>query len=219
MSFGLVTLEPFLHQVIDHLLVLPAFHVDEIANDQTANIAQPKLTRDFICRLQICLQNCFFDIAPTFVPAGIHINRDQGFSLVNHNIAAAPQPDLPMKSVVDLLLHAVTFENRRCAVIKMNSVPRSPRNLADHFVHPVNRLAIIADDFIDFFSEKVTHSPFNQIGLLKNSARRRTVTNQLLYFRPLIEEEAQIPNKVSCALSFSNSADDDADAFRNVELA
>src|SRR5437667_388142 len=86
-------------------------------------------------------------------------------------------------------------------------------------LYNLNRLALITDDFIDFFSEKVTYRPFNQIGLLKNSARRRTVTNHLLYFRPLIEEEAQIPNKVSCALSFSNSADDDANAFRNIELA
>ena len=52
---GLIALEPFFHQVVHHLLVFSALHIDEIANNQTADIAQPKLARDLICRLQIGL--------------------------------------------------------------------------------------------------------------------------------------------------------------------
>jgi hypothetical protein len=47
----------------------------------------------------------------------------------------------------------------------------------------------------------------------------RTVANQLIYLRPLIEEEAQIADEISRALSFPNRADDNADTFRNVEVA
>src|SRR5207249_10610969 len=129
MGPGLVALEPFLHQVVNHLLVLAALHVDEIADDEATDITQSKLTRDFICRLQVRLQNCFLDIAPTFVTASIHINGNERFGLVVHNIAAALEPNLPMKSVIDLLLHAVGFENWRRTVVKTNSVPFPPGNL------------------------------------------------------------------------------------------
>ena len=124
-----------------------------------------------------------------------------------------------MEGIIDLFLHAMTFENRRRPVIELDPVSRAPRNLANHFDHSVSRLSIVADDVIDFFREKVAHGPFNQIGLLKNSARGRTLTNQLLDLGPLIEKETQIADKESRALSFSNGADDDADAFRNIKLA
>src|SRR5439155_1072806 len=142
MGPGLVALEPFLHQVVNHLLVLAALHVDEIADDQATDITQSKLTRDFICRLQVRLQNCFLDIAPTFVAARIHINGDERFGLIDHNIAAALQPDLPMKSVIDLLLHAISFENRRRTVVKADSISCAPGNLAETF--PLSRIFDLA---------------------------------------------------------------------------
>ena len=130
--------KPLLHQVVNRLLIFTTFHVDEIADDQTTDIAQPKLTRDFICRLQVRLQNCLLHIAPPFVTARIHVDRYQCFGFVDHNVAATLQPNLPVKSVVDLFLHAVSLENRRRAVVKMDPIPRAPRNLANHFDHPLS---------------------------------------------------------------------------------
>ena len=126
MSLGFIALQLFLHQVVDHLLVFTAFHVDEVGDDQAANIAQSKLTRDFIRCFQVRLQNRFLDVASTFVTAGIHINRHQRFRLVYHNVAAALEPDLPMEGVIDLLLHAIGFENWRRAIVKVNSIACSP---------------------------------------------------------------------------------------------
>src|SRR5206468_2898023 len=90
------------------------------AYDQPTDIAQPKLAGDFIRRLQVCLQNCFLHIAPALVPASIHINRYQRFGLVDYNIAATLQPNLPVKSVVNLFLHAVSLKNRRRTIVKID---------------------------------------------------------------------------------------------------
>jgi hypothetical protein len=40
-----------------------------------------------------------------------------------------------MKSVIDLLLHAVRFEDRHRTVIMMHAVPGASGNLVDHFDH------------------------------------------------------------------------------------
>ena len=66
MGLGLVALEPLLHQVVNHLLVSAALHVDEIADDQAADVAESKLSRNLVSRLKICLQDCLFDVAATF---------------------------------------------------------------------------------------------------------------------------------------------------------
>src|SRR4029453_8407666 len=137
----------------------------------------------------------------------------------DHNVASAFQPDLPMESVIDLLLHAVSFENRRCCVIKMNSISCPPRYLADNLDHPVGRCAIIAKDFVDFFREKIAHRSLNQIRLLKYAAGRRLLANGLLDLGPLIEKEPQVAHDICGTLSFANGADYNADPFGDVQLA
>src|SRR4030095_6671672 len=177
------------------------------------------MTRDFICRLEIGLQNRLLDIASAFVAARMHIDRDQRFRLVDHNVAAAFQPDLSMESVIDLLLDAVSFEDRRHCVIKMNSIPCAPRDLADDLDHPVGRCVICAKDFVYFFREKIAHGSLNQIGLLKYAARRGLLANDLLDLGPLIEEEPQVANEISGTLSFPYGGNDNPDPFGNVQFA
>ena len=131
--------------------VFAALHVDEIAYDQTTDITQPKLTGDFVRRFQVCLQNRFLYVAPTLVAASVDVDGHQGLSLVDHNVAAAFEPHLPMKGVVDLFLHAIGLENRRGAVVKADAIARPAGNVTNHVEHAVGRFAIVADDFIDLF--------------------------------------------------------------------
>jgi len=126
---------------------------------------------------------------------------------------------LPVESIIDLLLHAVSFENWRRGVVEMNSIPGAPRDLADNLDHPVGGCAIIANDFVDFFREKVADCSLNQIGLLKCAAWRRLLANGLLDPGPLIEEKPQVTDKISGTLSFAYRANDDADPFGNVQFA
>src|ERR1043166_4801801 len=55
MGFGLVPFQTFPDQIVNQLLVFSALHVDEIADDEPANVAQTQLPRDFIRRFKICL--------------------------------------------------------------------------------------------------------------------------------------------------------------------
>ena len=97
-----------------------------------------------------------------------------------------------MKCVVDLLLHTVSFENRRSAVIVANPVPRASGDLTDHVDHPIRCHAIVANDFVDFFGEKIAHGALGQIRFLEESAWRRIILNRALDFGPLVEKNTQI---------------------------
>src|SRR5258708_22168547 len=131
MSLGFVPFQSLFHPVIDHLLVLLLLHIDEVADDQTPDISQAQLTRDFVSGLKIGWQNSPFEVFGAFVAAGITVDGDHRFGLINHNVAAAFQPDLTMKSIVDLLLHAKTFKDWTGIVVKHHAPFRAAGNLSD----------------------------------------------------------------------------------------
>src|SRR4029079_15478167 len=120
-----------------------------------------------------------------------------------------------MKSVIDLLLHTVRFENWHRAIVMVHSIPGASGNLPYHFDHSFRSRAIIANDFVDFLSEKIAHRSPDQIRLPKETARSRFLTNELLDLVPLIEKKTQIPHKIPCPLTFAYGADNDSDAVGN----
>jgi hypothetical protein len=113
----LVALQPFLHQAVNRLLILPALHVDEIADDQAADISQAQLARDLVSGFEVGLEDRFFHIAAALVAPGVYVDGHQRLGFVDHNVAAAFQPDLAVKGVVDLFLHAEGFKDRRRAIV------------------------------------------------------------------------------------------------------
>src|SRR5689334_4469941 len=207
MRFSFVPFQSFLHQTEDRLLIFAALHVDKIGYDQTANISESELTRDFIGRLQVRLQNRF--LAAAFISAGVHVDRDQRFGLIDDDVTAAAQPNLAMKCIVDLFLDPERFKDRFSAVVMFQATPGPTRNLVDELTHPIKRLAIVDQNFIDFLSQKVSHGALDKVRLFKNATRRRVIANLLFDFRPLIEKESQIPHKVTGALTLADGPDDD----------
>ena len=124
-----------------------------------------------------------------------------------------------MKCVINLFLHAVSLKNRRGAIVMANTVSRAAGDLTDHVAHSIHCPAIVADDFIDFFSKKIAHRALDQIGFFKQPAWGRIVPNGLIDFGPLVQQNSQIADKIPGALTFANCADDHANPFGNFQLA
>src|SRR5262249_12590372 len=181
--------------------------------------SQTQLTRDFIRRFQVGLKNGLLDVAPAFVATGIYVDRNQRFGFINHDVAAALQPNLSMECIVDLLLHSERFKNRRGAVVIFDPVFRAARNLTDHFHHPIDRLAIVADHFVDFVSQEIAHGSLHQIGLFENPRGRREASDLLLNTRPLVEKVAEVTHEIPCALAFAHSPNDYSDSVWDIEIA
>ena len=162
-------------------------HVDEVTDDQAANVPQSQLARDLVRGFEIRLQNRFLHVASAFVAAGVHVDGDQRFGFVDHDVTPAFQPDLTMKRVIDLFLHAKRFEDGRSSIVKLKPVPRAPRNLTDPLVDPVERGPIVANHFINLVGQKIAHRPVHQIRLLKNAAGSGFVFDQFFDPGPLLD--------------------------------
>ena len=138
-----------------------------------------------VCRI------VFSTSRPPLLRPGVHVDRDQRFGFVDHDIAAALQPDLAVKGVVDLLLDSEGLEDRRRPIVKLDAVARAPGNLAHHLVHALDRRAIVADDFVDFVGQEIADRPVDQIRFFENAAGRLLFLDRLFDPRPLLEQETR----------------------------
>ncbi len=61
----------------------PLFHVNEVNHDKAGQVAQAQLAADFAGGFQVGLARGFLDGVFAGGAAGVHVNRDQGFGLVD----------------------------------------------------------------------------------------------------------------------------------------
>ena len=83
------------------LAVLHDGHVDEVDDDDAANIAQAKLARDLPGGLEVDLQHVFFLVRTAHEPAAVHVDGKQGLGVVQNQVAAALQPDFTLGAFLD----------------------------------------------------------------------------------------------------------------------
>ena len=219
MRASLVALETILDALVDSLLILAALHVDEVGDDDAANVAQAHLTANFIRRLEVGLQDGLLDVFRPLVPAGIDVDRDQSLRLVDNNISAALQPDLAVEGRVDLSLNTKAIEDRLRTRVVLDALLRPRRNLTDELLNPLPRPDVIDDHGVDLIGKEITHRPLDEVRLLEKADRRLQFFNAALDVLPLLHKDAQVTDEVSCALALADGSHDDAHSLGNVEFA
>src|ERR1700691_3046523 len=120
-----------------HFLAVAAlFHVNEIDNDDPAQIAQAHLAHDFLAGFQVRAHDGVFEpvraLADKF--SGVHVNRHQRFGVIDHNVAAGLQPNFRAQALVNFLLDAELFEYWSFLSVKLHE-PHQLRLEAAHEVH------------------------------------------------------------------------------------
>ncbi len=108
------------------VLVLLARHVDEVDDDDAAQVAQPQLARDGLRRLEVGLEDRVVEVARADEAAGVDVDRGQRLGLVDDQVAAGLQVDAPRQRAGDLLVDVVEVEDRPLALVAAASLPRSP---------------------------------------------------------------------------------------------
>ena len=158
--------------MIDGLLILAALHVDEIADDQAADIAQAQLAADFVGGFHVGLEDGFLDVLGALVAAGVDVDGDERLGLVDDDVAAARQPDLAVEGVVDLLLDAEALEDGRRFGVVLDAALGAAGDAADEILHPLDGVGIVADDGVDFIGEEVAHGALDEVGLAEDADGR-----------------------------------------------
>ena len=112
LGLGLVFLDAVLHGLIDGHLVFAVTHVDEVNDNESADVAQTELACYGLGGLDVGLKDHFFLIFVAAIASGVDVDRNESLGFIDHNVAATGEPDLTRKGFVDLFLDADAFEQR-----------------------------------------------------------------------------------------------------------
>ncbi len=108
-----VAAQRFFQCLHDFLAVAALVHVDEVDDDDAAQIAQADLADDFLDGIDVGLDDGVFQarrLADVF--AGVDVDGDQRLGLVDHDVAAALEPDFRLEGLVDFFVEAELIEQR-----------------------------------------------------------------------------------------------------------
>src|SRR6266850_1645516 len=101
---GAVELQRVAQAVLHVALVALRFHVDEIDDDQAAEVAQAQLACHLFGRLQICAQRGLLDVAAARGARRVDVDGDQRLGVVDDDRAARGQGDLARIRALDLVV-------------------------------------------------------------------------------------------------------------------
>ena len=112
LGLGLVFLDAVLHGLVDGHLVFAVAHVDEVNDDESADVAQTELACYGLGGLDVGLEDHFFLIFVAAIASGVDVDRNKGLGFIDDDVAATGEPDLARKGFVDLFLDADSLEER-----------------------------------------------------------------------------------------------------------
>ena len=92
-----ILLQSLFQGLVHAALVLFLLHVDQVENDDAAAVPQPELIGDFLNGFEVRLQDRVFEVFLSDVATRVHVDRDESFRLVDHDVAARLQPNFALQ--------------------------------------------------------------------------------------------------------------------------
>src|SRR5256712_1607970 len=108
-------------QLLQHLVAIAArFHVDEVHDDDAADVAQPQLARHLPRRLDVGLQDRALGVLLARVAAGVHVDRGERLGRLDDQVAAGGELDARLEERPNLRLDVVLVEQRRFGLVQLH---------------------------------------------------------------------------------------------------
>ena len=117
-----IGLESVFEGLRDLLAVAALVHIDEVDDDDAAEVAEANLAHDLRDGVEVGLEDGvlkprgFADVL-----AGVDVDGDQRFGLVDDDGAAGLEPDLGAERLADFLLDAELLEERRLLGVELDA--------------------------------------------------------------------------------------------------
>ena len=137
--------------------MLGIVHVDEVDDDDAAQVAQPQLARDRLRRLQVGAEDGFLEVALAEERTRVHVDRGHRLGLVDHQVTARLQRHLLVQRAADLVLHPVQVEDRAVAGVQLDLLGQHRHVLGDERLQPVVGVARIHPHLLHVAADQVAH--------------------------------------------------------------
>ena len=214
-----VHIQRIAHAVLDGPLVACGHHVDEVDDDESADVPQAQLPGNFVGGFEVGLQGGLLDI-PTFGSAGrVDVDRHHGFGRVDHDGAARGEPDLPLEGGFDLAFYLVTIEHRDRVFVATNPVLVLGHDVGDEVERVLVSIFRVDQHLVDVVAQVVADSPDDDVALLQEQGRGLLLLAGLGNGVPELQQVVQVPLQFLCAAADARSPDNHAHTVGNLQSA
>src|SRR5215213_4992574 len=188
-------------------------HVDEVDDDDAADVAQAQLVDHRLGRLEVRAGDRVLEARLLAAPderAGVDVDDGQRLGVVDHQIAAAGQVDAPRPQPADDVLDPVGVEQRLRVLPELDAVDQLGRGAAEERDEPVVLLLVVDDRALEVLGEDVAHDADRQVGLLEHERPRGRGLHPLLEDLVELEQVLQLALEVLALGARRGRADDRA---------
>ena len=205
-----IDLYRFLEPLLDFAIVAGVVHVDKIDHDEPGQITQAQLARDLIGSLEVRLGRRLLDVPFLGGPARVHVDRNQGFRRVEHDVAARLQRNLSAVHRVQLILDLIAMQERNSIVVRADSACVA----GDHRPYEVLRRAVslltLNQDLLDIPGVEIADRALDQVRLFVDQGGRRGFQRDLPDLVPQANEVIEVPFDFGPAAGHSGGTHDHA---------
>ncbi len=212
-----VALESLGEHVGDAFAIGFARHVDEVDDDDAADVAQPKLLDDFVGGLEVGLHDRLFLVALADEAAGVDVDGGERFGVVDDQVAARFELDFAVERPLDLRFNLEAVEERLGAVIERDARAQ-PRHvglheLDDALVH----FFVVTPEFFNIARKQVANGAQCEVEIVVEHRGRFGGLALEQNRRPQLGEKLDVVLDFAVAHAFAGGADDEA-AFGRADL-
>src|SRR6266849_1909925 len=191
---GAVGFESGVERIHHFFAVAALLHVNQVQDDDAAEVAQADLPDDLLHRFEVGLDDGVFKARGAFadVLAGVDVNGHERFGVVDDDVAAGFQPHFRAQSLVQLLLDAELLEDGRVLGVELDAAHHLRLEAADEFDDLAVLLFVVNPDGGVVVAEVVAENAFDQIEVAMEQGRRAALLGLGANLVPRAAEEFDV---------------------------
>ena len=185
-------------------------HVDEVHDDDAADVAQAQLPHDLFGRLEVVLRHRLFEVsARADELAGVDVDDRHRLGAVDDERAAGGQPHLAVERLLDLFAHPELIERVAIARIRFDALEQVGRDGLEVSLDRSLRLFALDQHLAEVLVEDIPHDLHEQVGLGVQQGRGLNGLELRADVLPLTREALHVARQLVFCRPFGRGADDD----------
>src|ERR1700693_1118686 len=195
-----------------------ARHVDEVADDDPADVAQTHLTRDLAGGLDVRLDDRVLEILSARELAAVHVDDRQRFGRFDDDRTARRQVDLRPQELLNFLVDLEVFEERAAVVVVFNALDVLRTEQTHEVANLLVLFVVVDQNALDFRRDEIARGLVDEVHVLVDERGRGRALVALEDPVPHADQHAEIGEQLRLAHAGGGGADDGCPPFGTDEL-
>ena len=208
-----IALQCLLECLHDAIAVALALHIDEVYDDDSAEVAQPELAGYLFRRLYVGVEDGVFQPGRPGVAAGVDVDGCERLRLIDADVAADVEPDLAPEQTVDLAFDPVLVEDGQPAAVELDALAELRCNQLDEFDGVVVGAFLVDHQPTDILAEDVADDLVDESEVLVQQGRPLGARRFLHQPIPKVEQHLEVRLQILSVMPLGFRADDNPAVF------